>query len=91
MPVDLDSGLTNWHPPGNITGFTCRETLRDLLEQELPRHRSPKEAIRAVREKLHHIVAPYLGDPDYDAAAIALENAFQSGNPVEIQSACACC
>ena len=90
MPVDLDSWIDELASSRKYHGIHLpRETLCDLLEQELPRHRSPKEAIRAVREKLHHIVAPYLGDPDYAAAAIDLENAFQSGNPVEIQSACA--
>ncbi len=54
-------------------------TLLDLLEQELPRHRSQKEALHAVREKLHNIVAPYLGDPDYAQAASDLRQAFTQG------------
>ena len=33
------------------------ETVRDLLEQELPRHRNSKDALKAVRHKLHTIVA----------------------------------
>ncbi len=55
------------------------ETVRSLLEQELARHRNPRTAIKAAREKLHQIVAPYLGDPDYAAAAVALQAAFAAG------------
>jgi hypothetical protein len=39
----------------------CEETIRHLLETEIKR-RSKKDAIQATREKLHHIVAPYLGE-----------------------------
>ena len=34
------------------------ETVRALLAQELPRHRSQKDALKSVRQKLHNIVAP---------------------------------
>lgn len=47
----------------------CAETVRDLLERELPLHRSQRDAIKSVKQKLHNIAAPYLGDPDYAAAA----------------------
>ncbi len=52
------------------------ETVRDLLLQEIPRHRNPRHALDAVRASLHNIVAPYLGDPDYAAAAGELDAAF---------------
>lgn len=55
------------------------ETVRDLLEQELPHYRSRKDALEAVRKKLHNIVAPYLGDPDYAAAAQDLTDAPAQG------------
>ena len=42
------------------------ETIRDLIDQEAPRHSSQKALIKAVRRKLHNIVAPYLGEPDYE-------------------------
>jgi 16S rRNA (guanine(1405)-N(7))-methyltransferase len=64
------------------------ETLRSLLEQELPRHRTEKEALKAVRQKLHNIVAPYLGDPDYAVAQAELDEAFASGQEVEVQTVC---
>jgi 16S rRNA (guanine(1405)-N(7))-methyltransferase len=64
-------------------------TLRDLLEKELPNHRSPKDAVKAVRRKLHNIVAGYLGDPDYASAGDLLEAAFQADQPEGVKAACA--
>ncbi|GAP15529.1 ribosomal RNA methyltransferase [Longilinea arvoryzae] len=63
------------------------ETVRDLLEQELPRHRNPKDALKAVRHKLHTIVAPYLGDPDYTRVAADLQAASAAG-PAVLREAC---
>lgn len=65
------------------------ETLRALLEQELPHYRSRKDAVKAVRKKLHNIIAPYLGDPDYPAATAALNAAFTSADPADIRAVCA--
>jgi 16S rRNA (guanine(1405)-N(7))-methyltransferase len=56
------------------------ETLADLWAQERPRCKNDKEAVKAVKRKLHNIVAPYLGDPDYPAAAAELDEAFASGD-----------
>lgn len=64
------------------------ETVRDLLEQELPRHRSGKDALKAVRHKLHTIVAPYLGDPDYGQVAADL-HAASTAAPQALRAACA--
>ncbi len=64
------------------------ETVRDLLAQELPRHRSQKDALKSVREKLHNIVANYLGDPDYQEAAGQLDHAFDSRDPLQVQATC---
>jgi len=63
-------------------------TVRDLLAQELPRHRNQKEALQSVRRKLHNVVADYLGDPDYPAAARLLDAAFATGDPAQVQAAC---
>lgn len=65
------------------------ETVRSLFEQEMPRHRNPKDALQAVREKLHNIVAPYLGDPDYTLMAKELEEAFADGDPQMVKFICA--
>jgi 16S rRNA (guanine(1405)-N(7))-methyltransferase len=64
------------------------ETLRDLIRQEQDRGRSPKELEAAVREKLHNIVAGYLGDPDYAAAALRLDAAFASGDSQQVKVEC---
>jgi 16S rRNA (guanine(1405)-N(7))-methyltransferase len=54
------------------------ETVRDLLEKELAAGKtSPKEALKMVKHRLHNIVALYLGDPDYDAAAAEFTAAFK--------------
>ncbi len=55
------------------------ETLADLITRELAQSISPKKAEQKVREKLHQIIAPYLGDPDYNAAMIQLESAAAAG------------
>ncbi len=64
------------------------ETLRDLLSRALERHSNPKAALQSVREKLHNIVAPYLGDPDYARAADELRDAFNDGSPKGVRAAC---
>jgi 16S rRNA (guanine(1405)-N(7))-methyltransferase len=64
------------------------ETVRDLLEQELSRHRNSKDALKAVRHKLHTIVAPYLGDPDYDRIPGEMSTA-NAGGPAVLREACA--
>lgn len=47
-------------------------TVKDLIFQELEHHESEKALLKAVRRKLHNIVAPYLGEPDYAALATEL-------------------
>jgi 16S rRNA (guanine(1405)-N(7))-methyltransferase len=42
-------------------------TIEDLIRQEAPLHPSHKAVLKAVKRKLHNIVAPYLGEPDYAA------------------------
>jgi len=63
------------------------ETLRNLLEQELARHAKPAEALKSARAKLHNIMAPYLGDPDYTQAAEDLQQAFAQGEAA-VQATC---
>jgi 16S rRNA (guanine(1405)-N(7))-methyltransferase len=40
-------------------------TVADLIHQESYKHPSKKTALKAVKRKLHNIVAPYLGELDY--------------------------
>ncbi len=42
-------------------------TVEDLVRQETLQQGSQKATLKAVRRKLHNIVAPYLGQPDYPA------------------------
>ncbi len=65
------------------------ETVRDLLLRELALGRSHKEALKAVRQKLHNLVAPYLGDPDYATAAAELDAAYAQGGRAALKPVCA--
>ena len=49
-----------------------RETVRSLLAQSLTKTGNLREAVDETRAKLHNIIAPYLGDPDYAAASLEL-------------------
>lgn len=64
------------------------ETVSSLVEQEFPRHPNRSSALHAVREKLHNIIAPYLGDPNYPAAHKALTAAFESHQPEQVKAEC---
>ena len=61
------------------------ETVQDLLARELPLYKTNREAVKAVRRKLHNIIAPYLGDPAYEQDSTALGLAFESGDTPHIQ------
>jgi len=63
-------------------------TVTDLLALEAEKHSSSRALVKAVRQKLHNIVASYLGDPDYHAAARCLEKAFATGKDEEVRLAC---
>lgn len=64
------------------------ETVEDILEKELARHRGHKNAVKEARKKLHNIVASYLGDPDFQSAGLALESAFKSGDGEQVRTVC---
>jgi 16S rRNA (guanine(1405)-N(7))-methyltransferase len=65
------------------------QTVHDLIEQEAPQQSSEKALYKAVRRKLHNIVAPYLGDPDYAALSRGL-SALESPSldSPELQAIC---
>ena len=67
---------------------TSEETIRQLVVVALKHHKKPKQAIKAVRKRLHSIMAPYLGDPDYEAASAALTAAFAIGDEEQIKQVC---
>lgn len=64
------------------------ETIRELAAEALRQHRRPKQAVKAVRKRLHSIMAPYLGDPDYEATLLELTAAFASGDQEQIRAVC---
>lgn len=55
------------------------ETVQDLIRQEIAAGKPPKEVEKAMREKLHQIIAPYLGDPDYPLEEARLAAAAEEG------------
>ena len=55
-------------------------TIEDLIRQEAPLHPSHKAILKAVKRKLHNIVAPYLGEPDYAALTEELMQ-IKTGGP----------
>jgi 16S rRNA (guanine(1405)-N(7))-methyltransferase len=65
-----------------------RATLLDLVEQARFQTDDPRELDHIVREKLHHLVAPYLGDPDYSECQHELDIAYATHDPEQIKSAC---
>ena len=67
---------------------THEETIRVLAADALKRYRKPKSALKSVREQLHSIMAPYLGDPDYETAVNQLQTAFASHDPAQVKATC---
>lgn len=64
------------------------DTIRDLLRQELPKHRQRQAGIAAARKKLHQVAAHYLADTDFAAAGRALAAAFDEGSDEAVRQAC---
>lgn len=64
------------------------ETVADLFAQEEGKHPNEKTLQKAVRQKLHNIMAVYLGDPDYNQAADALTTAWREGGMNALKLVC---
>ncbi|WP_420629695.1 hypothetical protein [Candidatus Leptofilum sp.] len=69
-------------------GDTSEVTIRQLAEEAARQHKKPKAAIKAVRARLHSIMAPYLGDPDYEAMAWQFSHAFANNDQEQINQLC---
>ena len=67
---------------------TSEETIRELATLAVQQHKKPKQAIKAVRKRLHSIMAPYLGDPDYEKAAAELTAVFAADDSDQIKTTC---
>lgn len=63
-------------------------TIRDLIDQALKRGVQPSDFEKTVKEKLHNLVAPYLGDPDYDLLASELGSLPRDVNSPALQAWC---
>ena len=57
-------------------------TIRDLIAQESQKFTSQKALQKSVRRKLHNIVAPYLGEPNY----VSLSNRLSTIDPLSLDS-----
>ncbi len=89
QPADLQSYLDEIRAARKYKNLDLPDsTLRDLVAQEALPGRSHKQIEQAVREKLHNIVAPYLGDPDYAQAGQVMETAFASGDAQAVRDFC---
>jgi len=64
------------------------ETVLDLISQAQGQSKDPREIEHFVREKLHNIMAPYLGDPDYAKCGLELDEAYQIGDKVQVKEVC---
>ena len=64
------------------------ETIEDVVRHELGRRTSGSRssALSSAREALHRVAAFYLGEPDYEAAAAALEGA--RGDDAALEAVC---
>ncbi len=70
---------------------TSEATIRELAAEAVRQHKKTKPAIKAVRARLHSIMAPYLGDPDYAVEAARLDAAFAAGETAVIEAICHDC
>ena len=66
-----------------------QETLLNLIQQEMVRYKKSSDVMKSVRAKLHNIMAPYLGDLDYELAEQTLQMAFANSDPAVMQETCA--
>ena len=85
---ELVTAVTNAIKQSRKYGDTSEETIRQLAEEAARQHKKPKAAIKAVRARLHSIMAPYLGDPDYAALARQLSTAFAANDQDRITQLC---
>ncbi|NJN53353.1 MAG: hypothetical protein HC804_00525 [Anaerolineae bacterium] len=88
--VDVDVVVTAVKQSAKY-GDTSEATIRELAEEAVRQHKKTKPAIKAVRARLHSIMAPYLGDPDYEAQAARLQAAFAADDDTAVETICLDC
>ena len=65
-----------------------RETVADLLQTEWEHFGKQKPAVKSAKQKLHNIVASYLGDPDYEEAIQTVHTAMAKNDPKAEKKLC---
>ena len=65
-----------------------KETVMDLIQREAESGLDEKTMLKNVRKKMHNIIAPYLGDPNYSESIPLLEKAYISKNADTIKQIC---
>ena len=63
-------------------------TVNDLIWQAQKSGVASKELEKTVRQKMHKLVAPYLGDVNYEAVSAQLDEAFAAHSEEEIRQVC---
>jgi 16S rRNA (guanine(1405)-N(7))-methyltransferase len=64
------------------------ETVNDLINQSQSRETDERTIIKNVKQKMHNLVASYLGDPDYSAASKTLMMIDGKNSQLEINTWC---
>ncbi len=65
------------------------ETVEDLIGREANAEQNERTILKNVRRKMHHLVADYLGDVDYEQAEKWLEEAYTIPDKELIKETCA--
>jgi len=63
-------------------------TVLDLLNREVVSGNDDKTILKAVRKKMHHLMAPYLGDADYVNSIQLVRDALHTGEMENLLAAC---
>lgn len=66
----------------------CTDTLRRIAAQELPKHKSLKQAIKATKRRLHQVYAAFEADVDYEGLYQNLQAAHEAGDEGDFRAAC---
>jgi 16S rRNA (guanine(1405)-N(7))-methyltransferase len=66
----------------------CLDTIKNVVNIEVQKHKSTKNAVKSARKKLHLILASYLNELNYSSAEKKLKAAFLSENQDKINETC---
>ncbi len=68
--------------------FLCKETIQNVLEENLLIHKELKNALPYAKKSLHKIWASYLGEPNYKRVREQLIQAFEVKDDALIREVC---